>query len=49
MSAIVPATSALWRKLPIEVFLPQYKLVTETLVGEVHERGAADLHLDGEP
>ncbi len=30
---------SLWRKLPIEVFLPHYKLITQTLVDQVHDRG----------
>ena len=30
---------SLWRKLPIEVFLPQHKLITHALVEEVHKRG----------
>jgi glycerophosphoryl diester phosphodiesterase len=29
----------LWRELPIQVFLPQYKLITAELVGDVHDRG----------
>ena len=30
---------SLWRRLPIEVFLPHHRLITQTLVDEVQERG----------
>lgn len=29
---------SLWRRLPIEVFLPHHKLITQTMVDQVHER-----------
>jgi glycerophosphoryl diester phosphodiesterase len=28
-----------WRELPIQVFLPHYKLITEELITQVHNRG----------
>jgi glycerophosphoryl diester phosphodiesterase len=34
-----PSSLPLWSELPIKVFLPHYRLLTEELVGEVHARG----------
>ena len=31
-------TMAQWRSLPIQIFLPQYRLVSRALIDEVHER-----------
>ena len=33
-----PADVPAWRELPLQVFLPQYKLVSEKLIREVHSR-----------
>lgn len=32
-------STSLWRKLPIEAFLPHHKLITQALVEQVHARG----------